>query len=166
MFSPKPAYSVHGFANSRKDSINGKRNLADKRVNRYRASHYPRTMSPPAESLHAPGQPGVRFDPYVRLMRSLLPRASSIALFGPAGELQWSTETMTGPDLLNAVEDALLVARSDSGSVGQVRTLAGNLPVYLYALRDDAKQLLALLAIVCRAQESQDKRNQDFSFAS
>ena len=43
---------------------------------------------------------------------------------------------------------------------------AGNLPVYLYALRDEAKQLMALLALVCRAQEGQDKRIQDFSFAS
>jgi diguanylate cyclase (GGDEF)-like protein len=44
--------------------------------------------------------------------------------------------------------------------------LAGNTPVYLYALRDEARQLLALLAVVCRAQEKQDKLNQDFSFSS
>jgi len=123
-------------------------------------------MSPPPESTHAPGQPGVRFEPYVRLVRSLLPRTSAIAMFGPSGELQWSTETVTGPDLMNIVEDALLAARSNPETAGQVRVLAGNLPVYLYALRDDAKQLLALLALVCRAQEAQEKRNQDFSFAS
>jgi len=123
-------------------------------------------MSPTPETSQAPGQPGVRFEPYVRLVRSLLPRSSSIAMFGPSGEMQWSTETMTGPDMMNTVEDALLTARSDPASVGQVRVLAGSLPVYLYALRDDTRQLLALLAIVCRAQENQDKRNQDFSFAS
>jgi diguanylate cyclase (GGDEF)-like protein len=123
-------------------------------------------MSPTPESTHVPGQPGVRFEPYVRLLRSLLPRASSIAMFGPSGELQWSTETMTGPDLMNVVEDALMAARTSPGSAGQVRVLAGNLPVYLYALRDEAKQLLALLAIVCRVQEAQQKRDQDFSFAS
>jgi diguanylate cyclase (GGDEF)-like protein len=123
-------------------------------------------MSPTPESTAAPGQPGVRFDPYVRLLRSLLPRASSIAMFGPSSEMQWSTETMTGPDLMNIVEDALLAVRADASSTGQVRVLAGNHPVYLYPLRDDAKQLLALLAIVCRAQEAQEKRNQDFTFAS
>jgi diguanylate cyclase (GGDEF)-like protein len=123
-------------------------------------------MSPPPESTHAPGQPGVRFEPYVRLVRSLLPRTSAIAMFGPSGELQWSTETVTGPDLMNIVEDALLATRSNPETAGQVRVLAGNLPVYLYALRDDARQLLALLALVCRAQEAQEKRNQDFSFAS
>jgi diguanylate cyclase (GGDEF)-like protein len=123
-------------------------------------------MSPSPDSTHVPGQPGVRFEPYVRLVRSLMPRTSSMAMFGPSGDLLWSTETMTGPDLMNIVEDALSAVRADPASSGQVRVLAGNHPVYLYALRDDAKQLLALLALVCRAQESQDKRNQDFSFAS
>src|SRR5579862_7919893 len=123
-------------------------------------------MSPPPDSTHAPGQPGVRFEPYVRLVRSLMPRTFSMAMFGPSGDLLWSTETMTGPDVMNIVEDALLAARSDPASAGQVRVLAGNHPVYLYALRDDAKQLLALLALVCRVQEGEDKRKQDFSFAS
>ena len=122
-------------------------------------------MSASPQSTHVPGQPGARFEPYVQLVRSLLPRTSSIAMFGPAGEMQWSTDTMTGPDLMNTVEDALLAARSDPGSAGQLRLLAGNLPVYLFALRDEAQQLLALLAIVCRANEGKDKRNHDFSFA-
>jgi hypothetical protein len=42
---------------------------------------------------YVPGQPGDRFDPYVCLIRSLLPRTSSVAMFGPSGELMWSTET-------------------------------------------------------------------------
>jgi diguanylate cyclase (GGDEF)-like protein len=122
-----------------------------------------RTMSPLPPSDAAPGQPGARFEPYVRLVRSLLPRTSSVALFGAAGELHWSTDTMTGPDLTNAVEDALLAARSSPTSGGQQRLLVGNLPVYLCPLRDDAQQLLGLLAIVSRANETQDKKNQDFS---
>ena len=44
-------------------------------------------MNQPSQSEYVPGQPGVRFDPYVRLVRSLLPRTSCIALFGPSGEL-------------------------------------------------------------------------------
>jgi diguanylate cyclase (GGDEF)-like protein len=122
-------------------------------------------MSSPPQSIPVPGQPGARFEPYVQLVRSLLPRTTSIAMFGPAGEMQWSTDTMTGPDLMNSVEDALLGARSSPASTGQLRLLAGNLPVYLFSLRDEAQQLLALLAIVCRANEGKDKRNHDFSFA-
>jgi diguanylate cyclase (GGDEF)-like protein len=122
-------------------------------------------MNSSPESEYVPGQPGTRFDPYVRLVRSLLPRATAIAMFGPAGELSWTTETMTGPDLMNIVDDALLNARANPGSAGQLRLLAGNMPVYLCSLRSDEQQLLAILAIVCRPYETQDKRGHDFAFA-
>jgi diguanylate cyclase (GGDEF)-like protein len=121
------------------------------------------TMSLLPESDHVPGQPGARFEPYVRLVRSLLPRTACIAMFGPSGEQLWSTDPMTGPDLMNIVDDALLSACSNPTSPGQHRLMEGNLPVYLCSLRDDAQQLLALLAVVCRAGE--DRRNHDFSFA-
>src|SRR5215831_6820389 len=113
---------------------------------------------------YVPGQPGERFEPYVRLIRSLLPRTSCVAMFGPAGELLWSTETTTGPELMNIVDDALLSTRANPDSAGQMRLLAGNLPVYLWALRDDERQLLALLTVVGRAYEANDRRNQEFSF--
>jgi len=121
-------------------------------------------MSPPADKDYVPGQPGARFEPYVRLVRALLPRTSCVAMFGPGGELQWSSETMTGPDLLNLVEDALAGAGANADSPGQLRLLEGNQPVYLCALRGEAQQLLALLAVVCRGTEGQ--KNQDFSFAA
>jgi diguanylate cyclase (GGDEF)-like protein len=109
-------------------------------------------------------QPEARFDPYVRLLRSLLPRASCVALFGAGGELWWSTEQTLGPDLLNAVDDALLGARAGTSGTGQLRTLEGNTPVYLCPLRGDAGQLLALSAVVCRPHDTHDKRNPDFAF--
>ncbi|MBV8343334.1 MAG: EAL domain-containing protein, partial [Gammaproteobacteria bacterium] len=121
-------------------------------------------MNSPQEQHHVPGNPGARFDPYVRLVRALLPRTSCVAMFAPGGELLWSSETMTGPDLMNLVEDALAVARASPDSPGQLRLLEGDQPVYLCALRGEAKQLLALLAVVCRANEGQ--KSQDFSFAA
>jgi diguanylate cyclase (GGDEF)-like protein len=122
-------------------------------------------MSALPDSDYVPGQPGARFDPYVRLLRSLLPRTSCVAMFGPAGDLTWSTDTMTGPDLMNIVDDALLTARSNPDSAGQLRLLAGTQPVYLCALRDEAQQLVALLAIMCRPHDGQEKRAHDFNFA-
>src|ERR1700683_415695 len=122
-------------------------------------------MSALPDREYVPGQPGARFDPYVRLIRSLLPRTSCVAMFGPAGDLLWSTDTMTGPDLMNIVDDALLSARSNPDSAGQLRLLAGNLPVYLCALRDNQLQLVALLAVLCRPNDQNDKRNHDFNFA-
>jgi len=113
---------------------------------------------------YVPGQPGDRFDPYVRLIRSLLPRTGCVAMFGPAGELIWTTETVSGPDLMNIVDDALLSTRANPDSAGQMRLLDGNVPVYLWALRDDEQQLLALLAVVSRASDAHDRRGTDFSF--
>jgi diguanylate cyclase (GGDEF)-like protein len=122
-------------------------------------------MSSEPQEDHLPGRPGARFDPHVRLIRCLLPRTSCVAMFGPAGDLMWSTETTTGPDLMNVVDDALMAARANPESPGQLRLLAGNLPVYLCSLRDDTSRLLAVVAIVCRAHEDKDKRPHDFNFA-
>jgi diguanylate cyclase (GGDEF)-like protein len=122
-------------------------------------------MISPGDSDFVPGQPGARFDPYVRLVRSLLPRATGVAMFGPAGELLWTTETVTGPDLINMVDDALLSARANPESAGQMRLLSGSQPVYLWTLRDEAQQLMAVLTVGCRPKDAHDKRNHDFSFA-
>ncbi len=122
-------------------------------------------MNQPAHSEYVPGQPGARFDPYVRLVRSLLPRTTCVAMFGPSGDLMWSTDTMTGPDLMNSVDDALLSAAANPGGAGQLRLLAGNLPVYLCALRDAEQQLLAMLAVVCRQADDRDRKVPDFNFA-
>ncbi|HUO18680.1 MAG TPA: EAL domain-containing protein [Steroidobacteraceae bacterium] len=119
-----------------------------------------------AHTNDTPGQPTARFEPYFRLVRSLLPRASSLAIFSTQGELLWSSDTMTGPDLMNVVEDALIAARGAEGGAGQLRTLAGNLPVYLCSLRDEAGALQAMVAVVCRPNEGGDRKNQDFSFAN
>ena len=123
-------------------------------------------MSAPPVSDRQAEHSAARFEPYFRLVRSLLPRASSLAVFSVAGELVWSSETMTGPDLMNVVEDALIAARSSEGGAGQLRTLAGNLPVYLCSLRDEAGGLLAIVAVVCRPNEGGDRKHQDFSFAN
>ncbi|TLZ03380.1 MAG: GGDEF domain-containing protein, partial [Gammaproteobacteria bacterium] len=114
---------------------------------------------------HIPGRPGGRFEPYVRLVHCLVPRTMYVAMFGPAGDLMWSTEPVSGPDLMNVVDDALLSARSNPDSPGQVRLLPGNLPVYLCSLRDDTKRLLVVLAVVCRATEVRDRKSPDFAFA-
>jgi diguanylate cyclase (GGDEF)-like protein len=122
-------------------------------------------MSTPTESDYVPGQPGARFEPYVRLIHSLLPRASTVTLFGPSCELLWSTDKLTGPDLLDIVDDALLTARANPESPGETRTLPGNHPVYLCPLRDETQQLYSLLAVVCRAGDPQERRSHDSALA-
>src|SRR5579871_4598281 len=123
-------------------------------------------MSQQKGSETSPGTaPRDSFEPYVQLIRSLLPRASSVALFDTKGELRWSREPTTGPDLLDVVEDALNKARTAPDSAGQLQVLAGNIPVYLCWLRDDSARLLAVLTVVCRPTGEQEADVRSFSFA-
>jgi diguanylate cyclase (GGDEF)-like protein len=120
----------------------------------------------PTKSAHTPtADPWDDFEPYVQLVRSLLPRTSGVALFDAEGGLRWSSETATGPDLLNLVDDALTTARSVPDSAGQLRVLSGNMPVYLCWLRDDSTRLLAVLTVVCRPAADQEVDTRSFSFA-
>jgi len=103
------------------------------------------------------------FDPYAQLVKSLMPRASSVAVFDTLGELRWSSETTTGPDLVHLVEQTLHAASTDKGNAGEVRMLEGNVPVYLFWLRSDADDLVAIVAILCKASNPADGDSRSFS---
>ena len=74
-------------------------------------------------------EPSASFEPYLQLVRSVLPRATSVALYDAAGSLQWTTDGTAGPDLHDLIENALQ-AGSPEGP-GQMRLLEGGQPVYL-----------------------------------
>jgi len=95
------------------------------------------------------------FEPYAQLVISQLPRAASVTVFDSAGELRWSTDPTTGPDLVSLVEEAVALAAGAADSPGELRMLTGDLPVYLCWLRNDAGKLIAVLAVTCRAAESE-----------
>jgi diguanylate cyclase (GGDEF)-like protein len=105
------------------------------------------------------------FEPYVQLVRSLLPRASSVSLFDANANLRWSSETTTGPDFHGLVEDAVdSCGRSPQGP-GLMRLLDGNVPVYLCWVRDDAEQLIGVVAVVCRQTNDPEAESRGFTFA-
>ena len=99
-------------------------------------------------------------DPYAQLVKSLLPRASSVNVFDSSGALRWSSETTAAPDLIHIVDELLPAARADSSSGGLLQ-MFGDHPVYLCWLRDDRKSLIAALAIVCRNNTGEPR---EFSF--
>src|SRR5512140_1404656 len=105
------------------------------------------------------------FEPYVQLVRSLLPRATGVALFDAAGAMRWSSETTTGPDFHSLVENALEVGGPSPQGPGLMRILDGNLPVYLCWVRDDTEQLIGVVAVVCRQTNDPDSESRGFSFA-
>jgi diguanylate cyclase (GGDEF)-like protein len=100
------------------------------------------------------------FEPYAQLVISQLPRASSVTLFDAKGELRWSTDPTTGPDLVHLVEQALEHSKSEPESQGELRTLDGGFPVYVCWLRNDDGSAIALLAIACRAAEGEPRNFQ------
>lgn len=103
------------------------------------------------------------FEPYAQLIKSLLPRAASVAVFDAEGEMRWSSETTTGPDLINLVDKTLPTARADKQSAGQVCMLDGEVPVYLFCLRNDGDQLVAIIAIACRSNGGTEGDSRNFS---
>jgi diguanylate cyclase (GGDEF)-like protein len=105
------------------------------------------------------------FEPYVQLIRSLLPRASSVAIFDAQGEMRWSSETTTGPDLAHFIEEILPHARDADDSAGEMRLLGGDQPVYACWLRNDAGELIAIVAVVCRGNGAAEVEGRSFSLA-
>src|SRR5580658_2129812 len=71
-------------------------------------------------SMSAAGKPSAdtnhwgSFEPYAQLAISQLPRAASVTLFDSKGELRWSTDPTTGPDLVTLIEETL--GGADTGS--------------------------------------------------
>jgi diguanylate cyclase (GGDEF)-like protein len=105
------------------------------------------------------------FEPYVQLVRSLLPRATGVSLFDAAGAMRWSSETTTGPDFHSLVEDALEANGRNPQGPGLMRVLDGNLPVYLCWVRDDAEELIGVVAVVCRSSPDPEADSRGFNFA-
>src|SRR5262245_14531330 len=122
-------------------------------------------MTTPSDNNEKASDPWGSFEPYVQLVRSLLPRATSVSLFDAQGAIRWSSETTTGPDFHSLVEDALQASGRNPQGPGLLRILDGNLPVYLCWVREDTEQLLGVVAVVCRASTDPDAENRGFSFA-
>jgi diguanylate cyclase (GGDEF)-like protein len=80
-----------------------------------------------------------------------------VTLFDAKGELRWSTDPTTGPDLVHLVEQALEHSQSQPETHGELRLLDGGLPVYVCWLRNDDNSAIALLAIACRAAEGEPR---------
>ncbi|HEY6483791.1 MAG TPA: EAL domain-containing protein [Steroidobacteraceae bacterium] len=111
-----------------------------------------------------PADPWGSFEPYVQLVRSLLPRATMVALFDATGDMRWSSDTI-GPDLHALVEATLKSEGVAPQGPGQLRMLDGSLPIYLCWLRDESELLLGVLAVVCRQNGEAQAEGRGFSFA-
>ena len=104
-------------------------------------------------------------EPYAQLVKSLMPRASAVRVFDAAGQLRWSSESTTGPDLPNAIEAAQRHAVEDPSALGDVIYLDGEpCPVFLWWLRDEGGEFVATVAVSTR--KVLDGEQQSFAFAN
>jgi diguanylate cyclase (GGDEF)-like protein len=121
-------------------------------------------MTAPVDKNDMRPDPWGSFEPYVQLVRSLLPRATGVSLFDATGAMRWSSETTTGPDFYTLIEEALSTAGARAHGPGLVRMLDGNLPVYLFWIRDETEDLIGIVAVMCRQNGSAEAEGQEFSF--
>jgi diguanylate cyclase (GGDEF)-like protein len=121
-------------------------------------------MAVPLNKNEVTPDPWGSFEPYVQLVRSLLPRASGVSLFDATGAMRWASETTTGPDFHSLVEDALTAGGPRPQGPGLLRMLDGNLPVYLFWIRNEAEELIGIVAVTCKQNGNAESEAQEFSF--
>src|SRR5579885_2948403 len=119
------------------------------------------SQSPPG-----PADPWSGFEPYAQLCRSLLPRAHGISVFDARGALRWSTDAAAAADLRPIIAGALATARSVPESAGDLHMLSHDVPAYLCWIRDDSRNVLAALAVVCAPGGEREARSFSLVHAS
>lgn len=109
------------------------------------------TPEPRSRRPDGPGKPPDAwsgFESYAQLCRALLPRARAVSIFDARGALRWSNDAAAA-DLDPVVSGALSVVAAAPDSAGDLHMLPGDAPVYVCWIRDDARNVLAAVAIAC-----------------
>lgn len=110
----------------------------------------------------APADVWKNLDHFAQLIRVLMPRTTSMNVFDAHVNLRWSNETTVGPDLPHLVQDSLATAQADPSAPGMGFLMDGDIPTYLWWLRDDGGALIAVVVITTRKGSSGD--HQGFTF--
>src|SRR5512145_879641 len=91
------------------------------------------------------------FDPYGQLVKMLLPRAQSIAIYDRMGLPVWLNDGLDSPELHRVLQDALATELSAEGSgEGFSEAVDRDHCAYVFMLRDADAQLIGAVGIVCR----------------
>jgi diguanylate cyclase (GGDEF)-like protein len=96
-------------------------------------------------------------EPYAQLIRALLPRAAGISAFDPEGEIRWTSENSVAADLPRLVRLSVAASADRSGEAGERVLIGGEAPVYLFWMRNDAGELLSIIAITWRGGEAEKR---------
>jgi diguanylate cyclase (GGDEF)-like protein len=99
-------------------------------------------------------------DPYGQLVKMLLPRAQSIAIYDRMGLPVWLNDGLDCPDLHRVLQDALTEDLGASGAAdGFAEPIDRDHCAYVFLLRDPDARLVGAIGLVCReARQGGDPR--------
>ena len=99
-------------------------------------------------------------DPYGQLVKMLLPRAQSIAIYDRMGLPVWLNDGLDCPELHRILQDALSEDLGASGTgEGFAEPIDRDHSAYVFLLRDSDARLIGVVGIVCReSRQGSDPR--------
>ncbi len=100
--------------------------------------------------------------PYAQVCRMLLP-ARSVSIFDARGVLRWSTEAAPAAELKPIVAAVLADAGSASQSARDLHMLSDGTSAYVFRIRDDARRVLAVVAVVRAAAGEGNDETRDYA---
>ncbi len=90
-------------------------------------------------------------DPYGQLMRMLMPRAQSIAIYDRMGVPAWMSDGRDVPELRRLLQEALTAElQPGDRSPGRMEPTDGEHAAYVFLLRDREDALVGAAGVVCR----------------
>ena len=108
-------------------------------------------MSAAAVSEVDPSSHSMTLEPYGQLIRMLMPRAQSIAIYDRMGVPMWMSDGRDVPELRRLLQDALSAElRPGERSTGRMQPMDAEHAAYIFLLRDDADTLVGAAGVVCR----------------
>ena len=103
-----------------------------------------------------PPGPAAGLDPYGQLIRMLLPRAQSIAIYGVGGQTLWASDGQDDPDLHRLAQELVASGAASPNDIDGATRHFDGANAYAFVLRD--AHGLPLAAVTLLARESGDAR--------
>jgi len=100
------------------------------------------------------------FDPYGQLVKMLLPRAQSIAIYDRMGLPIWLNDGLDSPELHRILQEALTQDMSATGAEdGYAESVDRDHCAYVFLLRDPDDELIGAVGVLCReSRQGSDPR--------
>jgi len=103
-----------------------------------------------------PASPASGLDPYGQLIRMLLPRAQSIAVYGMGAQTLWASDGQDDPDLHQLAQELMAAGAATPNDIDGATRRFDGANAYAFVLRDS--QGLPLAAVTLLARDAGEAR--------